>query len=55
MQIMDGDTSGGLAPMGGIDKHFLIEWLTWMASIRVPRIMVLIATSQNMFNAPAQN
>ena len=27
---MDGDTSGGLAPIGGIDKHFLIEWLTWM-------------------------
>ncbi len=27
---MDGDTSGGLAPIGGIDKHFLIDWLAWM-------------------------
>jgi len=27
---MDGDTSGGLAPLGGIDKSFLREWLRWM-------------------------
>ncbi len=27
---MDGDTSGGLAPLGGIDKHYLREWLRWM-------------------------
>jgi NAD+ synthase (glutamine-hydrolysing) len=26
---MDGDTSGGLAPIGGIDKHFIIHWLKW--------------------------
>lgn len=26
---MDGDTSGGLAPLGGIDKAFLIHWLKW--------------------------
>ena len=24
---MDGDTSGGLAPLGGIDKQSLIQWL----------------------------
>lgn len=26
---MDGDTAGGLAPLGGIDKAFLREWLRW--------------------------
>ncbi len=27
---MDGDTSGGLSPIGGIDKAFLRHWLRWM-------------------------
>ncbi|MFO0872929.1 MAG: NAD(+) synthase [Phycisphaerales bacterium] len=27
---MDGDTSGGLAPIGGIDKAFLRRWLRWL-------------------------
>jgi NAD+ synthase (glutamine-hydrolysing) len=27
---MDGDTSGGLAPVAGIGKHFLRRWLRWM-------------------------
>jgi NAD+ synthase (glutamine-hydrolysing) len=27
---MDGDTSGGLAPIAGIDKAWLREWLAWM-------------------------
>jgi NAD+ synthase (glutamine-hydrolysing) len=27
---MDGDTCGGLAPIAGIDKHFLRQWLAWM-------------------------
>jgi NAD+ synthase (glutamine-hydrolysing) len=27
---MDGDTSGGLAPIAGIDKHYLRHWLRWM-------------------------
>jgi NAD+ synthase (glutamine-hydrolysing) len=26
---MDGDTSGGLSPLGGIDKAFLRGWLIW--------------------------
>lgn len=26
---MDGDTSGGLAPIAGIDKHYLRSWLRW--------------------------
>ena len=27
---MDGDTAGGLAPLGGIDKTYLRAWLLWM-------------------------
>jgi NAD+ synthase (glutamine-hydrolysing) len=27
---MDGDTCGGLAPIAGIDKYFLKQWLRWM-------------------------
>src|SRR5690606_9243600 len=28
---MDGDTAGGLSPVGGIDKVFLRRWLRWLA------------------------
>jgi NAD+ synthase (glutamine-hydrolysing) len=27
---MDGDTCGGLAPIAGIDKAYILEWLKWM-------------------------
>jgi NAD+ synthase (glutamine-hydrolysing) len=27
---MDGDTSGGLSPLAGIDKNYLRHWLRWM-------------------------
>ena len=30
---MDGDTSGGLAPLGGIDKAFIRKWLSWCEKI----------------------
>ena len=30
---MDGDTSGGLAPIAGIDKAFLRHWLVWLETI----------------------
>ncbi len=30
---MDGDTCGGLAPIAGIDKAFLLQWLKWMEDI----------------------
>lgn len=33
---MDGDTSGGLAPIGGIDKAFLREWLLWLENTGLP-------------------
>lgn len=26
---MDGDTAGGLAPLGGVDKATLLQWLKW--------------------------
>jgi NAD+ synthase (glutamine-hydrolysing) len=29
---MDGDTSGGIAPIAGIDKHYLRQWLIWAES-----------------------
>ncbi len=29
---MDGDTSGGLSPIAGIDKAFVRSWLRWMES-----------------------
>lgn len=30
---MDGDTSGGLSPLGGIDKAFLRRWCNWLQRI----------------------
>ena len=30
---MDGDTSGGLSPIAGIDKAFLLRWLRWMETV----------------------
>jgi NAD+ synthase (glutamine-hydrolysing) len=27
---MDGDTSGGIAPVAGIDKNYLRKWLVWL-------------------------
>lgn len=29
---MDGDSSGGLAPISGVDKSFVLAWLRWMES-----------------------
>lgn len=28
---MDGDTSGGLCPLLGVDKKFIIQWLEWLS------------------------
>ncbi|HCH62383.1 MAG TPA: NAD(+) synthase [Deltaproteobacteria bacterium] len=33
---MDGDTSGGLSPIAGIDKAFLRAWLQWMEQTGTP-------------------
>lgn len=32
---MDGDTSGGLSPIAGIDKAFLRRWLAWVEEVGV--------------------
>ncbi len=32
---MDGDTSGGLSPIAGIDKAFLRQWLRWLEKFGV--------------------
>ncbi|WP_018968916.1 nitrilase-related carbon-nitrogen hydrolase [Rubritalea marina] len=35
---MDGDTSGGLSPVAGIDKAFLRQWLVWLERVGSKRI-----------------
>ena len=30
---MDGDTCGGLSPIAGIDKAFLLDWLCWLETM----------------------
>ncbi|MCP5110082.1 MAG: NAD(+) synthase, partial [bacterium] len=49
---MDGDTCGGLSPIGGIDKAFLREWLVWMEQVGGPGIPVLPALSYINAQAP---
>ena len=46
---MDGDTCGGLAPIGGVDKHYLLQWLKWMETTGplgvgpLPELLVITA------------
>ena len=35
---MDGDTSGGISPIAGIDKAFLRDWLRWMETDGTPAL-----------------
>ncbi|HEX4414710.1 MAG TPA: nitrilase-related carbon-nitrogen hydrolase [Lacipirellulaceae bacterium] len=42
---MDGDTCGGLAPIAGIDKAFLLDWLKWMSNTGPAGIGPLVALS----------
>ncbi len=42
---MDGDTAGGLAPLGGIDKPYLRAWLRWMETTGPSGIGPLAALS----------
>jgi NAD+ synthase (glutamine-hydrolysing) len=47
---MDGDTCGGLAPVGGIDKNFILGWLRWMETVgpvdRGPLPALSVVTAQ---------
>jgi NAD+ synthase (glutamine-hydrolysing) len=40
---MDGDTCGSLAPIAGIDKAFLLDWLHWMETTGPAGIGLLAA------------
>ncbi|WP_152098600.1 NAD(+) synthase [Lacipirellula parvula] len=42
---MDGDTCGGLAPIGGVDKAFLLDWLKWMEATGPQGVGALAALS----------
>lgn len=35
---MDGDTSGGISPIAGIDKAFLRRWLKWLETTGAPAV-----------------
>ncbi len=46
---MDGDTSGGLSPLAGIDKDFLRQWLRWLeheGSVQFAQIPALALVNQ---------
>ena len=46
---MDGDTSGGLSPLAGIDKKFLRHWLRWLehdAPVQLAAIPALALVNQ---------
>lgn len=52
---MDGDTSGGLSPIAGIDKHYLREWLRFMESNGLPESPPIKALSSiNVQNPTAE-
>ena len=52
---MDGDTSGGLSPIAGIDKHYLREWLRWMETKGLPESGPISALSHiNVQNPTAE-
>ena len=38
---MDGDTCGSLAPIGGVDKAFLRDWLRWRECYDVPALRAI--------------
>ena len=42
---MDGDTSGGLSPIAGIDKAFLRQWLRWLEKKGVENRITIPALS----------
>lgn len=52
---MDGDTSGGLSPIAGIDKHYLRQWLRWMETEGLPESPPIKALSHiNVQNPTAE-
>lgn len=49
---MDGDTSGGLSPIAGVDKAFLNHWIRWMAHVGPINIGPLKSLSAVFKNPP---
>ena len=49
---MDGDTAGGLSPIGGIDKAFLRRWLEWLETVGIEGIGPVPALSAVTSQAP---
>ncbi|MGC6457987.1 MAG: NAD(+) synthase [Akkermansiaceae bacterium] len=52
---MDGDTSGGISPIAGIDKHYLRQWLRFMETTGLPESPAIPALSHiNVQNPTAE-
>jgi NAD+ synthase (glutamine-hydrolysing) len=49
---MDGDTSGGLSPIAGIDKAYLRRWLTWLEKAGPHGLLPIPALSAVNVQAP---
>jgi len=45
---MDGDTSGGLSPIAGIDKNYLRRWLRWLEADAAPALRVPALSAVNV-------
>jgi len=58
---MDGDTCGGLSPIGGVDKAFLRDWLVWMEKTgprewrNIPELSLVNAQAPTAELRPAGN
>lgn len=51
---MDGDTSGGLSPIAGIDKAFLRNWLNWMET-KIPELHAINVQAPTAELRPQEN
>ncbi len=49
---MDGDTSGGLSPIAGIDKAYLRQWLRWLETVGPSGLAPIRALSAVNVQAP---
>lgn len=49
---MDGDTSGGLSPLAGIDKAWLRRWLHWMETVGPAEVHAIAALAAINCQAP---
>lgn len=58
---MDGDTSGGLSPIAGIDKAFLRQWLRWLEKqgvegrIQIPELVCVNEQAPTAELRPLEN